>query len=275
MLLDFGRQAGTRRVVLLLTLLAGLVNAPQVSSRSAVSSPDSETSLYAVLGPEAPSILRVLIGDSNILVIQPGTLDAAIKQHPIGAFVLSEDWADASDLKTAQAAHIRIMYVQRHVTVKAIEANIRALAALSGTQQAGERWIRTIDDGLTRIQLRVQNIRVMRVLILTPEGYTQGQGTLITDLLRHAGGINVAAEAGIPEARQLDDSQIRQFAPDVVLLIGWTPQAALTLVLNPLYRGIPPFDRDRVYRIAPPGKDPLNLVEDAEKMANLIHPLVF
>ena len=270
-----GRENSYGILVLLLTLLAGLVNATHVSSRPTISSPDAESPLYAVLGPEAPSILRVLIDDSHILVIQPGTLNIVLKEHLITAYILPQDWADDGDLKAAQAAHVQIVYVQRHVSVKAIEANISVLAALGGTQPAGERWIRMIDEGLTRIQLSVQNDRVSRVLVLTPEGYTQGQGTLITDLLRYAGGINVAAEASIPEARQLDDSQIRQFAPDVVLLIGWIPQAAITLALNPLYRGIPPFDRDRVYRIAPPGKDPLHLVEDTEKMATLIHPLVF
>jgi hypothetical protein len=233
------------------------------------------TPLYAVLGPEAPPILRVLIGESRIVVVRPGMLDAVLREPHIQALILPQDWADENDLKIAQTDGVRIVTLQRHTTVKAIEANIRILATLTDTQQIGEHWIRTIDDGLLRIQHDVQPFNLRRVLILTPEGYTQGQGTLMTDLLRYAGGINVAAEAGIPEARQIDDSQIRQFAPDVVLLIGWTPQTAAILTQNPLYKGILAFDRDRVYLIAPPGKDPANLISDTNRLTALIHPLTF
>ena len=235
----------------------------------------TDTPFYAVLGPEAPAILHILIGDAQLLVIQPETLAIALKQHNVGVFILPQDWADDADLKAAQAAGIKLVYVQRHISVAAIEANIRLLAALTNTQSAGDRWIRTIDDGLARVQQNVQRYPISRILILTPEGYTRGQGTLITDLLRTMGGINVAAEAGIPEARQLEDAQIRQFVPDVVLLVRWTPEAALELALNPLYKGIPAFDRNRVYRVVLPGQSLTNLVEDTDKLANLIHPSTF
>ena len=69
------------------------------------------TPLYAVLGPEAPAILHILIGDSQFLVIQPETLATALKQHAISVFILPQDWADDADLKVAQAAGIKVVYV--------------------------------------------------------------------------------------------------------------------------------------------------------------------
>ena len=63
-----------------------------------------------------------------------------------------------------------------------------------------------------------------RVLVLTPEGYTFGQNTLLTDLIAQAGGINAAAEAGYADYRQIDDQTILSLAPDVVLLTpAWLP----------------------------------------------------
>jgi ABC-type Fe3+-hydroxamate transport system substrate-binding protein len=86
----------------------------------------------------------------------------------------------------------------------------------------------------------------------------------------------VAAEAGIPEARQIDDSQVRQFAPDVVLLVGdWSPTNTQYLTSNPVYHGIAAFDRSRVYPIASPGKDPAHLVADVQTLVNLLHPALF
>jgi iron complex transport system substrate-binding protein len=227
---------------------------------------------YATLGPEAPAILRTLIGDSRVIPIQPGELISLIKTRPIHALIVPDNWADTGDRDAARAAGIPVYTVQRHTSVSSILANIASLAKLTDTQSLGERWINTIQAGLTQIQaMNRQSLRT-RVLILTPEAYTQGQGTLITELIDIAGGINVAAEAGIPEARQIEDAQIRDLKPDVVLLIGWTADAATTFMNNPLYRGVAAFDRQRVYQIVSPGKDPARLVEDVKRLADLFHP---
>jgi len=227
---------------------------------------------YATLGPEAPAILRALIGDSRVIPIQPGELASLIKSHPIHALIVPDNWADTGDQDAARAAGIPVYTVQRHTSVDSILANIAVLAKLTDTQPLGERWITSIQTGLTHIQTMHRQSPRTRVLLLTPEAYTQGQGTLITELIGIAGGINVAAEAGIPEARQVEDAQIRDLKPDVVLLIGWSADAATAFLNNPLYRDVAAFDRQRVYQIASPGKAPARLVEDVQRLADLLHP---
>ncbi|MCC7451143.1 MAG: ABC transporter substrate-binding protein [Anaerolineae bacterium] len=229
---------------------------------------------YATLGPEAPAILRPLIGDSHVSPIQPGELAFLIKTRPIHALIVPDNWADTGDRDAARAAGLPVYMVQRHTSVNNILANIASLAKLTDTQLLGEQWITSIQTGLTQIQAMHRQAPPTRVLILTPEAYTQGQGTLITELIGIAGGINVAAEAGIPEARQIEDAQIRALTPDVVLLIGWTADTATAFLNNPLYRGVAAFDRQRVYQIASPGKDPARLVEDVQRLADLFHPPV-
>src|SRR5579859_3289760 len=93
--------------------------------------------LYATLGPEAPSILRVLIGDHGFVAVEPGHLAAMLKQHSISTLIVPLDWADETDLDSARAAGLSIVNVQRHNSIFNIEANIRALAALTGTIPAG------------------------------------------------------------------------------------------------------------------------------------------
>ncbi len=230
--------------------------------------------IYATLGPEAPAILRALIGDSRVIPIQPGELASLIKSRPIHALIVPDNWADTGDLNTARTAGVAIYTVQRHTSVSSILANIAALAQLTDTQAVGERSIASIQTGLAQIQTAHRQSPRTRVLILTPEGYTQGQGTLITELIGIAGGINVAAEAGIPEARQIEDAQIRDLKPDVVLLIGWTADVAISFMNNPLYRSVAAFDRQRVYQIASPGKAPARLVSDVQRLADLLHPPV-
>jgi len=234
-----------------------------------------DTPVYATPGPEAPPILRSLVADAQIVNIQPGGLAAVIAQRPVGALVLPEDWNVDTDLAASQSAKIPVIRLKRHTSIANITANFRALGALTRSEGIASRWISQIDTGIAQIRHNIARYKPTRVLVLSPEGYTQGQGALITELIGIANGVNVAAEAGIPEARQIDDAQIREFAPDVVLLIDWEPEAAIAFAYNRLYQGIAAFDRDHVYRITPPGKDPARLVEDVRALADLMHPAEF
>ena len=233
---------------------------------------------YAALGPEGFAILQVLFRDApdrQVISIQPGGLVSTLTQQGLDALIVSEDWSSAVDVQTARDAGIPVVEVKRHISIANIVANIQLLGALTGAEQTANRWIDSIDKGLARIGASVAPYPPTRVLVLSPEAYTQGQGALITELIEMANGINVAAAAGIPEARQIDDQQIRDLSPDVILLIGWTPEAATAFASSPLYRGITAFDRDHVYLITPPGKDPASLVQDVQGLADLMHPVEF
>src|SRR5437016_4896069 len=78
--------------------------------------------LYAVLGPEAPAILRVLIGSDHVVSLQPGDLADLIAQQSqqsqqspdtLGALIVPDYWADESDLDVARQHGIKIVRVQR------------------------------------------------------------------------------------------------------------------------------------------------------------------
>src|SRR5258708_32162771 len=47
--------------------------------------------LYATLGPEAPSILRVLIGDPGFVAVEPGHLADVLKQRAISTLIVPQD----------------------------------------------------------------------------------------------------------------------------------------------------------------------------------------
>ncbi|MEP7285562.1 MAG: ABC transporter substrate-binding protein [Chloroflexota bacterium] len=235
----------------------------------------TQSDVYATLGPEAPAILRVLVGQSHVVTLQAGDLSNALQTQTFTALVVSQDWVNDDDLKAAQRAGVRVVIVQRHTSIAHMEGNIRTLATLTGMQTVGQRWIAAIDQAVAQVKEAVHGTPRTRVLILTPEGYTEGQGALITELIEIAGGLNVAAEANIAEARQIDDSQIRDFAPDVVLLINWTAESAAAVAHNPLYVGLPAFDYEHIYRFAISTQDPAQLREELPTLATLFHPPTF
>src|SRR5258708_19412600 len=236
--------------------------------------PPPTPAIYATIGPEAPAILRVLVGDARVVTVPTGNFADVLGQYAGAGLVVPEEGEGGEDLDGGHIAEVKVIRVKRNVSVAAVEDNIHTLGVLTDSNAVAAEWIESINRGLDQIAHALQGIERTRVLILTPEGYTEGQGAFASELISRAGGINVAVEARIPEARQIDDAQVRQFAPDVVLLIGdWSSANAQALALNPVYQGISAFDRNRVYRIAPPGRDPLFLVSDVQNLANLLHPV--
>jgi ABC-type hemin transport system substrate-binding protein len=230
---------------------------------------------YATLGIESYSILRELVGTDHVIAIRNGTMPDVLSQHKIAAFVIPENRQDDPDVVAAGRAGVPIVTVLRHTSIDSITANITTLGKLSHQDEKADRWVTRVNTELLRLQNDIRDMPQVRVLVLSPEGYTQGNGALITNLLSLIKGINVAAEEGIPEARQISDEQIRQFAPEVVLLLNWSPELASQLMSNPLYNGIPAFDHQRIYRITSPGKDITQLTNDIRSLSDLIHIWLF
>jgi ABC-type Fe3+-hydroxamate transport system substrate-binding protein len=226
---------------------------------------------YAVIGSEAGGLLPLLVNTRSMITVRVGELADVLSRTSITALIVPEEWSNTVDLQAADAAHLPIIHLKRHNSIAHILANVHTLARLVGEPSAGEHITRRMRAGLAAVRARYATSAPIRVMLLTPEGYTEGQGTLLTEMIAYAGGVNVAAEAGIPEARQIADAQIREFAPEVVLLIHWTAEDARVFAENAAYRGIPAFDQGRIVRIAPLGKHPAALVSDVEQLAVILH----
>jgi hypothetical protein len=229
-------------------------------------------SQFATIGPEAPAILSELVGEDHILRVPAGQQFDVLKHHRITALIAPEEWLDEGELANIRALDVPVIRIKRHTTIANILDNIRTLAALTRTESAGNDWIKGIEQGIKSFKARTLGLKPTRVLTLTPEGYTEGQGTLVTELITITGGINTAAEAGIPEARQIDDAQIRLFAPEVILLINWTADDAADFAHNTLLGEVPAFRKHHLYRQVSFGKDPAQLLTDLQRLLDLLHP---
>ncbi len=109
------------------------------------------------------------------------------------------------------------------------------------------------------------------MLILTPEGYTFGQGTLVTSLIEAVGGINAAAQGGYDDYRQISDDAVRVLAPDVILLsAAWGDTAAFTG--NPVNAGLAAVQRGRIYLLPFSPTFPRDPAAAALALAIALHP---
>jgi iron complex transport system substrate-binding protein len=145
----------------------------------------------------------------------------------VGLLVLPALYATAYPalVESAQAAGVPIFATTLLRSLDAYRAHVSALGRATGRDDRAAALLRRLDGRIAALQTRLGNTAPVRALVLTPEHYTFGQGALISDLIAAAGGVNVAAEAGYGDIRQLTDAEIRALAPQVILLTpAWTLQ---------------------------------------------------
>jgi iron complex transport system substrate-binding protein len=100
-----------------------------------------------------------------------------------------------------------------------IEANIRRVGEAIGDEAAAERLVATMRDRLRRIAARHSSAAGarQRVLSYSPSGFTAGTNTLFDDIVRHAGGLNVAAEQGLTGFPRIGAEQVLAWDPDYLV----------------------------------------------------------
>jgi iron complex transport system substrate-binding protein len=91
-----------------------------------------------------------------------------------------------------------------------------------------------------------------RVLVWE-EGYTYGRQTMVDDVVRRGGGIDVAAEAGLLGAVPLTEEAALAFAPDVIL-VPVTSAAVLRRAPEllgdaPVWQAVAAVQRGEVYGV--------------------------
>lgn len=150
---------------------------------------------------------------------------------------------------------------------------IGAIGRIVGRSQAAAALcaaMRTRVETVTRaVAARPDRPRVL--VVVQPEPlWVAGADTFMDELVRLAGGVNVAAGAGIG-FRTLPLEQALADRPEVIL-VG--REAIDRLRTSPLWRATPAFHANRIYAIDPsvfarPGP---RLVDALEQIARLLHP---
>jgi ABC-type Fe3+-hydroxamate transport system substrate-binding protein len=211
--------------------------------------------LARLLPPEAiRSILPTGAAWSGVDLLVISTADAAV--YP--ALIAS-----------AQAAGVPIFQTAPARSLDGWRDAVMQLGMATGRDDRAAAWIALLDRRIAFIRARVNDQTPPRVLVLTPEGYTFGRETLISDLIDAAGGINAAAD--YHDFRQIDDSAIRASAPDVILLTAAWDSVDL-FAGNPVYGDLPAVQNHRVYQLPFSATYPPNPVGAVLMLAMVLHP---
>jgi hypothetical protein len=107
-----------------------------------------------------------------------------------------------------------------------------------------------MEEKLTAVADAVKNVKPQVVLYYSPDGRSYGSGTLIDDIITHAGGINAVTAGGIKDATpQVDDAFVVKQDPDLILLAGYnsySPGFVDKFNGNPNFQALKAMDTRRV-----------------------------
>jgi ABC-type Fe3+-hydroxamate transport system substrate-binding protein len=226
--------------------------------------------------PARPALIATTRDDPMLARLLPP--DAIRTVPPTGAAWTGVDLlviptADATVfsalMASAQAADVPIFQTAPPRSLDGWRDALARLGMATGRDERAAAWIALLDRRIDCIQGRVKDQPPPRAVVLTPEGYTFGQKTLINDLIDAAGGINAAVD--YQDFRQIDDSAIRALAPDVILLTAaW--DGVDRFAGNPAYGDLPAVQNRRVYQLPFSATYPPDPAAAVLVLAIFLHP---
>jgi iron complex transport system substrate-binding protein len=102
-------------------------------------------------------------------------------------------------------------------TLDGVRRQIREVADVLGEPERGEALVAEIDRRLARISLDPSR-PPLRAIILRPNGFTVGPGSLVDEILRRAGMTNLAATLDIGAYQQISLERLALLDADVLIL---------------------------------------------------------
>ena len=150
-------------------------------------------------GPVTPSAERILALRPDLVILADQTLPAA------RADALAARWRTP-------------VYVTSAATYAQVEADVAALGALAGTPQATADTLARMRAARAAVARAVRGRTHPRVFVVVWDKplMTAGGGSFIGDLIRLAGGVNVAERAGVSYPSYSPERLLRD-QPDVIL----------------------------------------------------------
>jgi len=150
--------------------------------------------------------------------------EAIIAMHPDLVFAAS--YTDAGAVKQLRDAGLTVFLLGNFSSIKDIENNIILLGQVVGEEDRAAAIVKDMEAKLQRVVNAVASVKPLTVLYYLPDGYTDGKGSTVDDVITHAGGLNILTVAGIKDTYpQINDEFVVKQDPNVILLAGITAYA--------------------------------------------------
>jgi iron complex transport system substrate-binding protein len=188
--------------------------------------------------------------DSNVahlaqdVPINHGLAEEIIPLKP--DLILAGIYTTRAPVALLKRAGMRIVDVDVPRSFDDIRRQYREIAALLGERERGERIVAEMDGNLSRLANERPSVPATTIL-LNPNNFTVGRGSVIDEVLTRAGLENVAVHLGVGEYGQLPLEIITMNPVDVLIVSSYRdgpPAMATDLLRHPVLSRL--SDRTRV-----------------------------
>jgi iron complex transport system substrate-binding protein len=243
--------------------------------------------ILLALAPERLAGLSVLADNpdsSNVVretVVIPtrvnGDIERILMQSP-DLVVIGAHHADVA--RQVEGLGIPVFLIHGFESIEWIRSLIRIMGAMAGVPERAEHLVADMNARIEAISARVAGRPRPRVLLYSESGWVSGRQTTLDDVIRAAGGVNLAAEMGIIGSRKESQERVIVADPGVILLRDarrWESGFRQTLLRDPAFQGVKALRDQRVYSV--PARllvtSSHHIAETVETIARLLHPEAF
>ena len=202
--------------------------------------------------------------------------EQVIALQPDLVFVAS--YTRAEVVKLLQDTGLPVFQFAEFESINAIQGNIRLVAQAVGEEARADALIARMNARLEAVASRLaHNPARPRVLYLGARGFTAGAHSSLDDLIRHAGGENLATTYGMMRSGNLSVEQVLAMNPAVIFTGGNRREAPPSLpefLRHPALQRVDAMIHERVFVL------PLRylvtisqfIVDGVEELARVLHP---
>ncbi|MBI4300223.1 MAG: ABC transporter substrate-binding protein, partial [Chloroflexi bacterium] len=195
--------------------------------------------------------------------------------------VVADEFTKPELVQQLTKAGLTVVQSDISSSVEAYADNIRFLAYIYGEEERGEKLVREVRARLDRVAAIIgkkQTSERKHVLYLMSGGYVPGSDTSIDGIIRLAGGVNAAAEAGLKGFKQIGIESIVQMRPDMLIIQDEDAAKVKQDILgNSALSEVPAIKNNQVFTINFRYIDTLSHwnVRGVEELARLLYPKDF
>ena len=148
-----------------------------------------------------------------------GNIEKVISLQP--ELVFASSWIKKEQIEQMRESGIKVYCYGTANNIQQQKDVILQVAKIIGEKQNGEKLVKEMDDKLNYIKEKLAALKEedkLRVLSYNSYGSTNAKGTAFDDIVKNAGCINVASEAGLEGWPQISKEKIIELNPDIITL---------------------------------------------------------
>ncbi len=199
-------------------------------------------------------------------------LEAIVGANP--DLVLVTDVHLAKLVPALEARHIPTVVLSAK-SIEGVYVDLELLGQITGRRAQAETLINQLRERVARVEQAVAGATPVRTFYeIDPTLYTAGPGTFIDDVIRRAGGVNIAAGATTAYP-QLSQEQVVSANPEVIILADGNAGVSPAVVRSRQgWSRVAAVASNRIFAIDPdiaerPGP---RIVDALEQVAHFLHP---